>query len=142
MNAFSNFMSVDSVNYDISNSAQSERFRREAIYHFEKKLSEEPKCVEALCGWINNYHELSIIYKQQGNIQTAQKCLIIPHQTALQMANNSFGDQELEIIGTRAMRITLPPLLAFAQEHPPCESCMAELNAQMSRIEEQRKFEH
>jgi len=142
MNAFSNFMSVDSVNYEIGNSVPSERFRREAIYHFEKKLREEPKCVEALCDWITNYHELSTIYRLQGNIEAAQKCLIIPHQTALQMANNNVGDEELETIGTRAMRITLPPLLVFAQEHPPCKSCMAELNAQMSMIEAQRKFEH
>lgn len=142
MNAFSRFMSVGTVNDERSNSLKSEQFHREAIYHFEKKLSEEPKCVAALCDWIACYHELAVIYNDQGNTSASQKCLIIPHQTVLHMANNSFGDEELQLIGARAMSVTLPPLLAFAKVNPPCDACMAELNSQLVMIEEQRKFDH
>jgi len=142
MDVFNNIVSADFSTYENNHSLHNERYHKEAIYNFEKKLTQEPKCVDVLCDWIASYHELASLYIQQGAIETAQKCLLIPHQSMLYMAKQHNGDLEQEQIALRAINITLPPLLEFADQHPPCENCMKELQAQLRMIQENKKNDH
>ncbi|MEL0659177.1 hypothetical protein V6255_08490 [Psychromonas arctica] len=142
MDVFNNVVPVDFSTYESNHFFHTERYHREAIYNFEKKLSQEPKCVEVLCDWIASYHELASLYAQQGAIETAQKCLLIPHQSMLYMAKEHNGDLEQEQIAIRAISITLPPLLEFANEYPPCDNCMKELQAQLIMIQKNKKKDH
>lgn len=128
--------------YEKNNFHASERYHREAIYNFEKKLMQEPKCISALCDWIASYHELASIYGQKGQIEKAQKCLLIPHQSMLYMALHHCGDLEQQEIAMRAISVTLTPLMTFANEHPPCANCMENLNMQLAMVEKNNKADH
>ena len=123
MNLSNNEISVDSV-YENGNVGSSERYHREAFYNFEKKLMQQPKCIDALCDWIASYHELATIYEQKGVVDMAQKCLLIPHQSMLYMALHYKDDKEWEQIALTAINLTLPKLMKFAEVHPPCDKCM------------------
>ncbi|WP_435237742.1 hypothetical protein ACR30L_09345 [Psychromonas sp. PT13] len=142
MDIFNNVVSMDmSLNED-DKFSQIEAFHRQAILEYEQKLSHDPKSVGTLCDWIASYHELALVYKQKGAVQMAQKCLLIPHQSMLYMAKNNQGDVHREDIATRAIGITLPPLLAFAKEHPPCDKCLKALKSQLAMIQQHKKTDH
>lgn len=142
MNALNNTGVIDSSTMAKDYLYSEVRYHREAIYQFEKKLTKSPKCVATLCDWIDSYHELALIYSQKGDVQNAQKCLLIPHQSMLYMAKEHNGDKDQEQIAIRAINVTLPPLMAFAKEHPPCENCMKQLQAQLAIIEKNNKADH
>jgi hypothetical protein len=141
MSLSNNAISIDS-SYQTGNLSASERYHREAIYHFEKKLMHEPKCVVTLCDWIASYHELASLYDQKGSVERAQKCLLIPHQSMLYMALHNDGDVEKEEIAMRAISVTLPPLMAFAKQHPPCDKCMQSLKIQLDMTNKRNKTDH
>lgn len=142
MDTINNTKSVELFLYEEGYSINSERFYREEIYNLEKKLSDEPKSVGSLCDWIANYHELALIYQQKGDVVQAQKCLLIPNKSMLYMAQNHNGDKEWEEIAFKALGLTLPPLLAFTEAHPPCKQCINELKSQLALIESHKKTHH
>lgn len=135
MNNLKKSASKHQFEYDQSEPLQNEHFHKEAIYNLEKQLFKDPKSVGALCDWIASHHELALIYKKKGAIESAQKCLLIPHQTMLYMAQNHYGDEEKQLIALKAISITLPPLIEFAKIYPPCQNCMDNLNLQLNLIE-------
>lgn len=141
MSLFKNEIPLDSLHIK-DNLFSSERYHREAIYNFEKMLIQKPKCISALCDWIASYHELASIYGKQGAIEKAQKCLLIPHQSMLHMALYNGGDLEQKEIAMRAINVTLPPLMSFANTHPPCETCMKNLEAQLEMIQKHSRMDH
>ena len=142
MNVFNNVVSIDVSSQEQDKFSKIEQYHRDAIIDSEQKLSRDPKCIGTLCDWIASYHELALVYKQKGATQMVQKCLLIPHQSMLHMAKNNHGDQQREEIATRAIGITLPPLMAFAQEYPPCDKCMKELKSQLAMIQMYKKTDH
>lgn len=142
MNRFINEMTFEQSRYKNDDLNNSERFCRETIYHLEKKLAAQPKCLESLYDWIANYHELASIYEQKGVVIMAQKCLLIPHQSMLYMALNYKNDKEWEQIALSAINLTLPKLMKFAAVYPPCELCMKELKSQLALIESNKKTHH
>ncbi|GGI71834.1 hypothetical protein [Shewanella gelidii] len=115
---------------------------KEAIYRLEDKLMAEPKCVESLNEWICSYHALADIYQQQGEEKRAMKCLLIPHQSMLFMATHDQGDEDKRLIAYSALKFTLPPIMAFAEEHPLCEGCMQVLQQQLEAIEAESNIFH
>jgi hypothetical protein len=124
MKTINNAVSIDRFPYEEEYSFNSERFYREAIYNLEKKLVDDPKCIASLFDWIACYHKLSLIYQHKGAVVMARKCLLIPHQSMLYMAQNNNGDEEQEQIALKAMAITIPPLLAFPEMYPSCAQYM------------------
>lgn len=142
MDVFNNVVSIDASLNERDSFSKIEQFHRAAIYDYEQKLSRDPKCIGTLCDWIASYHELALIYTQKGAAQMAQKCLLIPHQSMLYMAKNNQGDLHRGEIAKRAMAITLPPLLAFAEDHPPCDKCLKELKSQLAMIQMHKKTDH
>lgn len=142
MKTFNNTISVEQFPHEESHSINSERFHREAIYNLEKKLTAQPKCLGSLCDWIASYHELALIYEQKGEVIKAHKCLLIPHQSMLYMAQTHNGDIEQEQIAIKAIGLTLPPLMAFAEVYPPCEKCMNELKLQLTLLESNNTTHH
>jgi len=142
MDRINNEMTLQQPRYKNDYLNNSERFYRETIYHLEKKLAVQPKCLDSLYDWIASYHELAVIYEQKEDVLMAQKCLLIPHQSMLYMALNFKDDKEWEQIALSAINLTLPKLMAFAEIHPPCEQCMQELNSQLALIENNKKRHH
>ncbi|WP_413701827.1 hypothetical protein ACLKMH_09965 [Psychromonas sp. KJ10-10] len=141
MSLSNNEISLEHTN-DKEHLFSSERYHREAIYNFEKTLIQKPKSIGALCDWIASYHELATIYGKQGAIEKAQKCLLIPHQSMLHMALYNGGDIEQKEIAMRAINVTLPALMSFANAHPPCKNCMKNLEAQLEMIQKHSRMDH
>ncbi|WP_375748510.1 hypothetical protein [Vibrio sp. HN007] len=115
-------------------SIDSERYYRGEIYSLEKKLSSNPKCIDSIKSWIENYHHLASIYQERGEHMMAQKCYLIPHHSMLYMARHK-KDEESELIAIHAINLTLPALMKFAEEYPPCKKCLRDLREQMQMIE-------
>lgn len=113
-----------------------ERMHREAIYSLERKLMEQPTCSELIKSWISSYHLLAECYKAQGDNERAMKCLLIPHHSMAYMAKYYQGDQDTEVVAMSALKLTLPPILEFAEHHPLCEGCMQELELQQKSLYE------
>jgi len=142
MALFSKLRTKQSSAYGKENTYRDKNYYREAIYDYERQLAKQPKCVDLLCRWIENYHELASIYAQEGKIESAQKCLLIPHRSMLYMAQEHKADDDQEQIALRALSLTLPPLMAFASIYPPCSSCMTSLKSQLDMIEKNTKTDH
>lgn len=142
MNTLNKARLTEPLSYEQSEPVHSENFHKEVIYNLERELFKEPKAVGALCDWIASHHELALIYQHKGAIESAQKCLLIPHQTMLYMAQNHYGDEEKKLIALKAISLTLPPLIEFSKRYPPCQDCMKNLNLQLNLIEKDFKDYH
>jgi hypothetical protein len=142
MSMFKKAVSMDPLSYQEQDPLHREHFHKQSIYNLEKTLSQQPKAVGPLCDWIASHHELALIYQERGAIESAQKCLLIPHQAMLYMAQNCYGDEEQRLIAVNAIGITLPPLMEFAKTYPPCQCCMDQLNAQLDLINNHTKQYH
>lgn len=136
------FDSLKFPSYHEDSPRQNEEFYREAIYQLEQKLNQNPTCIGLICDWIANYHELATIYQEKGNIEMAQQCLYIPHESMLYMARHNPNNEDKKLIAMSAMSLTLPPLLEFAKTYPPCEHCMKELQTQMAILESRDETYH
>ncbi|MGX9417833.1 hypothetical protein ACXJY6_01785 [Vibrio sp. RC27] len=134
MNQFSS-ITADSPSSQTDYLADHEQQCRDIIYTLERELTRNPKCVDSLRGWIASYQKLSRLYLQDGEIELAQQCLLIPHRSVLHMANCKQADDEQKLIGRSAMRLTLPPLLELARKYPPCDSCVRDLERQRRALE-------
>ncbi|NQY36010.1 MAG: hypothetical protein HRT37_13770 [Alteromonadaceae bacterium] len=112
----------------------AEQHYKEAIHILEGLLSNNPKCVESIQGWICSYHNLSILFQQTGKIEQAQKCLLIPHHSMMYMAKKEKTDEDQHLIAMGAIKLTINPLLEFAKKYPTCESCFNKLKSQYQQI--------
>lgn len=134
-------------NIDVSASMENhlhsmEREYRSRISVLEIELADDPKQIESLRIWIHCYHELSDIYLQQEDIEQAQECLIFPHHAMIQLANFKHADEDDILIARKALNLTLPPLLAFSEQHPFCSGCMHYLKEQQAMLEKENAACH
>jgi len=134
-------------NIDLSASGENylhnmERDYRERIAVLERELADDPKQIESLCIWIDCYHQLSNIYLQKEDIERAQECLIFPHHTMIEFANFEHADEDDILIARKALNLTLPPLLAFSEQHPFCPGCMRYLKEQQVMLEKENAACH
>jgi len=137
--------SVGSIDFSSMNEnilINMERDYKAQIYSLERELIEQPKKIESLCEWIDCYHKLSEIFQLQEDYERAQKCLFIPYQSMLYMAQYYNGDEEKALIARKALNLTLPPLLVFSEQYPPCQNCLSKLKLQQSLLEEENKNTH
>jgi len=115
---------------------------KEKILVLERALAEDPKQIESLRTWIACYHKLSEVYLHQQDIERAQKCLIFPHHSMLELANHGNADADEILIARKALNLTLPPLLAFSEQHPFCPHCMEYLKEQQAMLEKENAEYH
>ncbi|WED24678.1 hypothetical protein L3Q72_17535 [Vibrio sp. JC009] len=135
MDNIHNITSVGTRQTHADYSRDPEQICRDTIFSLEAELTKNPKSVKSLRSWIASYHALSVLYMEDGQVEAAQQCLLIPHRSMMHMANCSNGDEEQRLIATNALRLTLPPLLEFSRKYPPCDNCVRELEAQRKALE-------
>ncbi|AWB66122.1 hypothetical protein C2869_06560 [Saccharobesus litoralis] len=104
--------------------SDAEYYYDQAIDILDGMLHQNPKSIEAIQGWICGYHNLSTLFQKTGEIARAQKCLLIPHQSMMHMAQREDIDDDQQLIAIQATKLTLTPLLEFAQTYPTCEGCV------------------
>lgn len=120
--------------FDAHNWHEAQRYYLKAIELLDLALQknvDEP----LLFAWICGYHNLSELYKQQGQLERATQTLLIPHQAMLH--NLKKTDVKSQQLALKGIKITLPPILQWAQEHPSCDSCFNELIQQSKLIQQQ-----
>ncbi|MEI6897899.1 MAG: hypothetical protein V5786_10540 [Psychromonas sp.] len=91
----------------------------QAITSLEKVVAiESSETQQALQAWICGYHNVATTYEQQGLIERSRDTLVIPFRSMLTLSYNPQASSEMKLIANQALKITLPPLLAFANKHP------------------------
>lgn len=90
-----------------------------AITLLEQSVAiESPKSQQIIQGWICAYHNVSTTYEQQGFIERSRDTLITPFRIMLALTDHPQASSKMKLIATHALKITLPPLLEFANKHP------------------------
>ena len=142
MDAFNKIKSGNLLSDSQGSCCDSELFYKGLIYHYEKKLREQPKCISTLYYWIASYHELSLIYQDEEKMELALKCLLIPYQSMLDMSEKNNADQELQLISIKVLKDTLTPLIQFTEKNPTCGHSMQQLKSQLNTVESNYKVNH
>ena len=142
MSAFNNIKSGNLLSDSQGSCCESELFYKGLIYHYEKKLREHPKCISTLYYWIASYHELSIIYQDEEEMDLALNCLLIPYQSIIDMSKKKNGDLEQQLIAMKVLKDTLTPLMQFTERNPTCGHCMQQLKSQLKAVENNYKVNH
>jgi len=73
---------------------------------------------QAIQGWVCGYHNIATTYEKQGQIKLCRDALVIPFRKMLALSYNPNASQEMKIAAHSALKMTLPPLLEFAQNYP------------------------
>jgi hypothetical protein len=118
MNNIHTITSIGLTSLQPDYSADPVQMCKDVIYTLEEELNRNPKCVDSLRDWITGYQALSGVYLQEGKIELAKQCLLIPHRSLLHMAKYNSGDHEQRHIAKEAMKLTLLPLLEFTKIYP------------------------
>lgn len=94
-------------------------YYNKAITLLEKAMATEHiDSQQAIQGWVCGYHNIATTYEQQGLIKLSRDALIKPFKQLLALSYNSKASHEMKLTANSALKMTLPPLLAFAKKHP------------------------
>ncbi|WP_017446981.1 hypothetical protein [Gayadomonas joobiniege] len=127
MNRWQKLMQQGNVHYSDNNFAKAALFYHRAIRQLEIQKENKPESIEAVQGWICGFHNLAQVFQRTGDIEKARDCLIIPHQTMLAVSRNKKASNQQQVNAIQALKLTLIPLLEFAQKYPTCEHCLESL---------------
>ena len=90
-----------------------------AIALLENAMTTENTDIQqAIQGWVCGYHNIATTYEQQGLIKLSRDALVTPFKKMLALSYNSNASQEMKLTAHSALKMTLPPLLEFASNHP------------------------
>lgn len=90
----------------------------QAITLLENSVAIEPAQIQQVIeGWICGYHNVAITYEQQGFIKLSRDSLVTPFCTMLALSYNPEASSDTKLIARRALKMTLPPLLEFANRY-------------------------
>ncbi|MCU4677640.1 hypothetical protein N7931_18655 [Catenovulum sp. 2E275] len=123
MHTWQNLLTQGNDCFNADQWQEAEGYYQQAIDLLDSQLHQNPKSQEAIQAWICSYHNLATLFQRTGELQKAQKCLLIPHQSMRYLADSEHADDELQVLALQALKVTVIPLLEFAQKHPVCDSC-------------------
>ncbi|MGX9417381.1 hypothetical protein ACXJY6_05035 [Vibrio sp. RC27] len=90
-----------------------------AIALLEKSSRSEMVNIQQLIqGWVCGYHNIAATYERQELTELTRDALMIPFRRMLTLSNDPSASQEVKFAASSALKITLPPLLEFANNHP------------------------
>lgn len=94
-------------------------YYQEAITLLEDEMIIDVADVQQVIqAWICGYHNVATTYEQQGLIEKSRNSLVTPFKTMLALSYNQNVSSEMKLIANFSLKITLPPLLEFANKHP------------------------
>ncbi|WP_413701853.1 tetratricopeptide repeat protein [Psychromonas sp. KJ10-10] len=95
-----------------------------SYYHEAIELLESIDSIDSgnaqktLQAWVCGYHNLASTYEKQGFIERRRDALVTPFRIMLALTNNSQSTLEMQMFTYRALQMTIPPLLEFANTYP------------------------
>ncbi|TEW46453.1 hypothetical protein [Psychromonas algicola] len=94
-------------------------YYNKAITLLENSITTENADIQQVIqGWICGYHNVATTYEQQGLIKLSRDALVKPFKQMLALSCNPKASQEMQLTASSALKMTLPPLLEFAKNHP------------------------
>ena len=94
-----------------------------AVEQIKQQWENDPENEELLMAWISVQHNLAAVYEEQGQHYTALRYLTMPHQWMMALLRGESVSDTFKSLATKAVKVTLIPLLDFSRRHPICESC-------------------
>jgi hypothetical protein len=105
----------------------AEEYYHQAIECLEQQWCADIEDSNLLMAWISAFHNLAVLYEQQGQPKMAFRYLQIPHQRMHEVSQKSQYSDDLKFIALRTLKLTLIPLLAFSKKYPACDGCLTSL---------------
>lgn len=119
METWQQLMRQGNLLYDLQRWHEALGYYNQAIILLEKSIViESSDSQQVIQGWICAYHNVATTYEQQGLIQHSRDTLIIPFHSMLALSYDLQASSQMKLIANQALKITLPPLLEFANKHP------------------------
>lgn len=105
----------------------AEEYYHQAIECLEQQWCTDIENSNLLMAWISAFHNLAVLYEDQGQPKMAFRYLQIPHQRMYELSQQPQYSDDLKFIALRTLKLTLMPLLAFSKKYPACDGCLASL---------------
>jgi tetratricopeptide (TPR) repeat protein len=105
----------------------AEEYYHQAIECIEQEWYANIENCNLLMAWISAFHNLAVLYEEQGQPKMAYRYLQIPHQRVTELAQQPNSSDDLKFVALRSLKITLTPLIAFSKKHPACDICLSAL---------------
>jgi hypothetical protein len=105
----------------------AEEYYHQAIECLEQEWHADIENSSLLMAWISAFHNLAVLYEEQGQPKMAFRYLQIPHQRMTELSQQSQYSDDLKFVALRTLKITLLPLLAFSKKYPACDGCLSSL---------------
>lgn len=110
--------------------SEAEELYHQAIecleHHWQKNYDES-----LLLPWVSAFHNLAMLYEEQGKAKVALQYLKIPHQRMIELSNAEEASESVQWLATRTLQITIAPLVSFSKKYHACESCRESLNREV-----------
>jgi len=105
----------------------AEEYYHQAIECIEQEWRTNIENCNLLMAWVSAFHNLAVLYEEQGQPKIACRYLQIPHQRMTELAQQSKHSNDLKFVALRSLKITLTPLIAFSKKYPSCDICLSSL---------------
>ena len=105
----------------------AEEYYHQAIECIEQEWYANIENCNLLMAWISAFHNLAVLYEEQGQPKMAYRYLQIPHQRVTELAQQPNSSDDLKFVALRSLKITFTPLIAFSKKHPACDICLSAL---------------
>ena len=121
---------------------QAEYYYQQARADLENLWSQDCKNSSLLLAWIRVSHNISALFELQGKTEQALHYLHLPHQHLLTLSQMPGYDDDIQLIASNALKLTLPPLLEFAHQYPICGNCLKKLTELHQQLFQERAQLH
>ena len=105
----------------------AEEYYHQAIECIEQEWYANIENCNLLMAWISAFHNLAVLYEEQGQPKMAYRYLQIPHQRVTELAQQPNSSDDLKFVALRSLKITFTPLIAFSKKYPACDVCLSSL---------------
>jgi tetratricopeptide (TPR) repeat protein len=105
----------------------AEEYYHQAIECLEQQWCADIEDSNLLMAWISAFHNLAVLYEQQGQPKMAFRYLQIPHQRMYELSQEPQNSDDLKFVALHTLKLTLMPLLAFSKKYPACNGCLSSL---------------
>jgi hypothetical protein len=120
----------------------AEEYYHQAIGCLEQEWRADIEDSKLLMAWISAFHNLAVLYEEQGQAKTAFRYLQIPHQRMYELSQQPQYSEDLKLIALRTLKITLMPLLAFSKKYPACDGCLSALKKMETAVNASQPVMH
>ena len=128
--------------FDNKDWLQAEYYFKQAESDLDQLWSQNSKNIELLMAWICSSHNLATLFEEQGNIEVSLQYLLLPHQRLLMLSENQQCCEDVQLIAIWALKLTLPPLITFAEKYPMCQECQRKFTSLEQRLAHNQPLLH